>query len=345
LHAIYKLIDAIEIAQNEFHGLRCGESWREMLMSIKQDQFTVHFWGVRGSIACPGQSTVRYGGNTSCIEVRVAGHRLIFDGGTGLRVLGQSLLSQMPLEAHLFFTHSHWDHIQGFPFFVPAFVKSNLFHIYGAVAPNGSTIEQRLNDQMLHPNFPVPLQIMGANLKFYDLEIGESVRLSEGEILVENALLNHPGEAVGYRVNWGNHAVAYVTDTEHYPDRLDDNVLWLARDADVLIYDSTYTDEEYHSQHSSKVGWGHSTWQEAVKVAKAANVKKLVIFHHDPLHDDNFMDQVKAETAQQFPNSLVAWEGLEIDLLSPSTEPKAEFEVEVTAPAESVAAVETQVSA
>jgi phosphoribosyl 1,2-cyclic phosphodiesterase len=235
----------------------------------------------------------------------------------------------MPIEAHLFFTHSHWDHIQGFPFFVPAFVKGNCFHIYGAVAPNGSTIEQRLNDQMLHPNFPVPLQIMGANLHFYDLEIGATVPL--GEVVVENALLNHPGEAVGYRVNWRNHAVAYITDTEHFPDRLDENVLWLARNANVLIYDATYTNEEYHSEKTSKVGWGHSTWEEAVKVAKAANVQKLVIFHHDPLHDDNFMDQVKENTARQFPNSLVAWEGLEIDLLSPLTTP-AKPEVETQMP-------------
>jgi phosphoribosyl 1,2-cyclic phosphodiesterase len=318
-------------------------------MSNTQDQFTVHFWGVRGSIACPGQSTVRYGGNTSCVEMRVGGHRLIFDGGTGLRVLGQSLLSQMPVEAHLFFTHSHWDHIQGFPFFVPAFVKGNQFHIYGTVAPNGSTIEQRLNDQMLHPNFPVPLQIMGAALKFYDLEIGETVRI--GEVLVENALLNHPGEAVGYRVNWHDHAVAYITDTEHYPDRLDENVLWLARNADVLIYDATYTDEEYHSKQSSKVGWGHSTWQEAVKVAQAANVKKLVIFHHDPLHDDNFMDRVKEDTAQQFPNSVVAWEGLEINVLtspnvnSQSESFKSENSKTQNSKAESKATVETQVSA
>jgi phosphoribosyl 1,2-cyclic phosphodiesterase len=280
-----------------------------------QDQFRIRFWGVRGSIACPGQSTVRYGGNTSCIEILVAGQRLIFDGGTGLRVLGQSLLSQGSVEAHLFFTHSHWDHIQGFPFFVPAFVPGNQFHIYGTVAPNGSTIEQRLNDQMLHPNFPVPLQIMGADLKFYDLEVGESVQV--GEVLVENALLNHPGESVGYRISWQTHAVAYITDTEHFPGRLDENVLQLADQADVLIYDATYTDEEYYCEKSSKIGWGHSTWQEAVKVAKAADVKKLVIFHHDPLHDDGFMDQVKEDTARQFPNSVVAWEGLEIDLLSP----------------------------
>lgn len=282
-------------------------------MSNAQDQFTVRFWGVRGSIACPGPETVRYGGNTSCIEMQVGQHRLIFDGGTGLRVLGQELMSQLPIHAHMFFTHSHWDHIQGFPFFTPAFVKGNSFKIYGAVAPNGSTIEQRLNDQMLHPNFPVPLQIMGSQMSFCDLEVGETVEI--GDIRVENALLNHPGEAVGYRVNWRGHAAAYISDTEHYTDRLDENVLWLSRDADVMIYDATYTDEEYYSERSSKVGWGHSTWQEAVKVAKAANVKRLVIFHHDPLHNDEFMDGIKEVTSQHFPNSVVAWEGLTIDLI------------------------------
>jgi phosphoribosyl 1,2-cyclic phosphodiesterase len=286
-------------------------------MSSAQDQFTVHFWGVRGSIACPGPETVRYGGNTSCIEMRVNGHRLIFDGGTGLRVLGQELMAQLPIDAHMFFTHSHWDHIQGFPFFTPAFVRGNRFRIFGAIAPNGSTIEQRLNDQMLHPNFPVPLQIMGAELSFHDLEIGESVHIDK-DILVENALLNHPGEAVGYRVSWNGHTAAYITDTEHFPDRLDENVLWLAHNADVMIYDSTYTNEEYYSEKSSKIGWGHSTWQEAVKVAKAANVKKLVIFHHDPVHNDAFMDGILEKTVAEFPNSVVAWEGLQIDIVAPT---------------------------
>lgn len=129
---------------------------------------------------------------------------------------------------------------------------------------------------MLNPNFPVPLQIMGAELKFFDLEISQPVQI--GDIVVENALLNHPGEAVGYRINWQGYTAAYVTDTEHFPDRFDENVLFLARQADVLIYDATYTDEEYYSDKSSKIGWGHSTWQEAVKIAKAAQVKKLVIF-------------------------------------------------------------------
>jgi phosphoribosyl 1,2-cyclic phosphodiesterase len=280
-----------------------------------QEQFKVHFWGVRGSIACPGPETVRYGGNTPCVEMRVGTKRLIFDGGTGLRVLGLSLLPQMPLEAYMFFTHSHWDHIQGFPFFVPAFVKGNRFHIYGAVSPNGATIVQRLNDQMLHPNFPVPLQVMGAELEFNDIEVGQPIDLDE--VVVETALLNHPGEAVGYRVNWNGYAAAYVTDTEHFPDRPDENVLRLARDADVLIYDATYTDEEYHSPTSSKKGWGHSTWQEAVKVAREAGVKQLVIFHHDPLHNDDFLDNVGKQVAEQFPDSVMAREGMEIEIVPP----------------------------
>lgn len=284
-------------------------------MSNTQNQFTVHFWGVRGSIPCPGPETVRYGGNTSCIEMRVGGDRLIFDGGTGLRVLGQYLLSQMPVEAYMFFTHSHWDHIQGFPFFVPAFIKGNRFHIHGVEAPNGATIQQRLNDQMLHPNFPVPLQVMASELKFYTIKVGQTIQI--GDVTIENALLNHPGEAVGYRVSWRGHVAAYVSDTEHFASHMDDNVLKLAQDADLLIYDATYTDEEYHSAKGSKVGWGHSTWQEAVKIAEAANVKKLAIFHHDPLHNDDFLDRVGEEVARHFPESLMAREGLTIQLAAP----------------------------
>ncbi|UKO98548.1 MBL fold metallo-hydrolase [Nostoc sp. UHCC 0870] len=289
-------------------------------MSRIENQFTVQFWGVRGSIPSPGPHTVRYGGNTPCISMQVGGKRLIFDGGTGLHVLGQSLLRQMPIEAYLFFTHSHWDHVQGFPFFVPGFVKGNNFHIHGAIAPDGSTVEQRLNDQMLHPNFPVPLQIMQANLHFHDVHPGKPIQIDD--VTVETASLNHPGEAVGYRVNWCGGAAVYITDTEHFPDRLDENVLWLARNADILIYDSTYTDDEYYSPKSPKIGWGHSTWQEAVKVAKAANVKTLVIFHHDPAHDDDFLDHVGSQAFAQFPGAIMAREGmvLQIPVSAPLSE-------------------------
>lgn len=275
--------------------------------------FEIKFWGVRGSIPCPGLETLRYGGNTSCVEMQVGGERLIFDGGTGLRLLGQSLMSQMPVKGHLLFTHSHWDHIQGFPFFIPAFVKGNEFKIYGAPAPNQATIKQRLHDQMLHPNFPVPLQIMQADLEFYDLEAGESFKI--GDVFLDTASLNHPGEAIGYRVNWQGLSAAYITDTEHFPDQLDENVLRLSHEVDVLIIDTTYTDEEYYDPRSTKIGWGHSTWQEAVKIAQAAQVRQLVLFHHDPSHHDHYLDRIGEQAALAFPQTILAREGLVINLM------------------------------
>jgi len=274
--------------------------------------FQIKFWGVRGSIPCPGSETVRYGGNTSCVEMQVGRERLIFDGGTGLRILGQSLMTESPVKAHLFFSHSHWDHIQGFPFFIPAFIRGNTFKIYGIPSANGATIKQTLHDQMLHPNFPVPLQIMRADLEFYDLEMGETLHC--GDVTVETRPLNHPGEAVGYRVNWQGLSAAYITDTEHFPDRLDDNVLALAWQADVMIIDATYTDEEYNDPKYSKVGWGHSTWQQAVKIAQAAQVKQLVLFHHDPAHNDDFLDRIGEQARKILPQTILAREGLLIEL-------------------------------
>jgi phosphoribosyl 1,2-cyclic phosphodiesterase len=292
-----------------------------------QDHLAIRFWGVRGSIPCPGMNTVRYGGNTPCVEVLIGKERLIFDGGTGLRVLGQHLLPSMPLEAHLFFSHTHWDHIQGFPFFEPAFSPGNHFHIYGGKSKGaknaeghnieGHNIRRRLSDQMLHPNFPVPLKIMQGGLTFRDLGPKETLTLAD-DIQVVNAPLNHPGGGVGYRVNWRGLTVSYISDTEHFPDRLDENVLFLAHQADVMIYDATYTDAEYHSVKGSKVGWGHSTWQEAVKVAIAAGVKQLVLFHHEPIHTDDFLDQIGLEVSQVFPQSVIAKEGLVIELTPPA---------------------------
>jgi phosphoribosyl 1,2-cyclic phosphodiesterase len=244
--------------------------------------------------------------------MQVGGERLIFDGGTGLRILGQSLMAESPVKAHLFFTHSHWDHIQGFPFFIPAFIRGNTFKIYAVPSSNGATLKQRLDDQMSHPNFPVPLQIMEADLEFYNLEMGET--LHYGDVSVETLPLNHPGEAVGYRVNWRGLSAAYITDTEHFPARLDDNVLALAWQADVMIIDATYTDEEYNDPKYSKVGWGHSTWQQAVKIAQAAQVKQLVLFHHDPGHNDDFLDRIGEEARKIFPETILAREGLSIEL-------------------------------
>jgi phosphoribosyl 1,2-cyclic phosphodiesterase len=275
--------------------------------TFQQDCFQVQYWGVRGSIACPGVTTLRYGGNTPCVEMRVADRSLIFDAGTGIRALGAALVSTEPVSGHLFFSHSHWDHIQGFPFFAPAFIPGNHFDIYGSVAPNGSTIQDCLNQQMKDPNFPVPLDIMRANLHFHNLAANSELAIDE--IKVTTAPLNHPGGACGYRVSWRNLAVAYVTDTEHYASHLDENVLKLAHQTDLFIYDCTYTDREYHDDQNSKVGWGHSTWQEGVKLAIAAQAKELVIFHHDPSHDDDFLDEVGRLAVEAFPRVSIAKEG------------------------------------
>ncbi len=184
------------------------------------------------------------------------------------------------------------------------------------MVPDGQSIEQRLNHQMMDPNFPVPLNIMAADLHFHNLHIGQVVQI--GEVQVEIGQLNHPGGAYGYRVSWQGRSVAYITDTEHDSDKLDANVLKLADRADILIYDCTYTNAEYHDPVSSKVGWGHSTWQEGVKLATAAQVQELVIFHHDPSHDDDFMDQVGKEAAQIFQRVTIAQEGMVFDLVADS---------------------------
>jgi phosphoribosyl 1,2-cyclic phosphodiesterase len=271
-------------------------------------EFVVQFWGVRGSVPAPGKDTVRYGGNTSCIEMRLGSQRLIFDGGTGLQVLGQHLAEQMPLEAYLFFTHYHWDHIQGFPFFTPAFVKGNCLHIHGAVPPDGISMKKHFIDRVLHPNSPVPLAGMQADLKFYEIIPGDTLELNN--IQLRTGHLNHPNNAMGYRVTWQGHSVFYCTDTEHLPDRLDENVMSLADNVDILIYDAMYTDEEYNHPKSPKVGWGHSTWQEGVKIAKAAGVKQLVIFHHEPTHSDEDLDRIEEQVQAAFPNAVLAREGM-----------------------------------
>lgn len=276
--------------------------------------FVIQFWGVRGSIPSPGKDTVRYGGNTSCVEMRVGGKRLIFDGGTGLRMLGKSLMSNNnPVEAHLLFTHYHWDHIQGVPFFSPAFVEGNCFHIHGTVPRDAESMKQHFYKRVLHVDSPVPVPLMQADLKFHDLECGDTFKLDD--IIVETGPLNHPQGATGYRITWQGHSVFYCTDTEHFPDRLDDKVLELARDADVLIYDAMYTDEEYHNPKSPKVGWGHSTWQEGVKVAQAAGVKRIAIFHHEPNHSDDLLDKIAEEVQVAFPGGFLAREGMIVSVI------------------------------
>lgn len=270
------------------------------------DEFWVRFWGVRGTVPCPGPGTVRYGGNTSCVEVMCGKERLIFDAGTGLRTLGTSLVGQTGLRAHIFLTHTHIDHINGFPFFRPAYNPSNSFEIWtGHLKARQGGLQKVLASLMSGPIFPVPIDIMHACIAFNDFEAGESFEPSPG-VMLDTASLNHPQGATGYRINFAGKSICYVTDTEHQVGKLDHKILKLIEGADLVIYDSTYVDEEYERFRT----WGHSTWREGIKLCEAANAKRFVAFHHDPEHDDAFMDGIADQLETARPGSVVAREGM-----------------------------------
>ncbi|HEX4335014.1 MAG TPA: MBL fold metallo-hydrolase [Polyangiaceae bacterium] len=271
--------------------------------------FAVEFWGVRGSIACPSPRHVAYGGNTSCLEVTAGNERVILDAGTGIRDLGDSMLRRDVRRAHLLLTHVHWDHINGFPFFAPGYQANRTFEIKAAhLRPLGG-VREVLAGQMGQPTFPVPLETMRSCLVFEDFDAGDAFDIGPG-VRVRTAPLNHPNGATGYRLEASGKAVCYVTDTEHVIGSPDQKILALIEGADLVVYDCTYTDDEF----PAKVGWGHSTWQEAVRLCRQANVKQLAIFHHDPSHEDSFMADIEQQAREMWSGAIVAREGMRIEL-------------------------------
>jgi phosphoribosyl 1,2-cyclic phosphodiesterase len=271
--------------------------------------FTVRFWGVRGSIACSGPRTVRYGGNTSSLEVRCGARMLLFDAGTGLRYLGNSLSDSSPIDADLFLTHTHFDHVCGLPFFRPFFQPQNRFRLWAGHLGEGMTLRRVLGEFMMSPLFPVPPQVFRARMEYREFKAGDTLHPEDG-VAVRTATLNHPDGATGYRVDYAGKSLCYLTDTEHVPNAPDRNILELIAGADLVIYDSMYTDAEYDTY----VGWGHSTWQEGVRLCRAAGAKRLAVFHHDPEHDDEMLDGIAREIERQLPGSVVAKDGLLIKL-------------------------------
>ena len=256
---------------------------------MAQDPMKVRFWGTRGSVPTPGPQTAKYGGNTSCVEVRAQdGTIIILDCGTGARMLGLDLLKSAshPLRINLFIGHTHWDHIQGFPFFTPAFLPDTELNVF---APAGlqRTVEDALAGQMQYSYFPVTLRDLRSRIHFTELEEG-FLRL--GDVMIETQYLNHTAPTISFRISSGGATVAYVTDHEpfwnpsgsQFKHPGDQRHIAFLNGADLVIHDAQYSLEEY----ASKVGWGHSTVDYATEIAMAAGVKQLALFHHDPLHDD-----------------------------------------------------------
>jgi phosphoribosyl 1,2-cyclic phosphodiesterase len=279
----------------------------------EKERMIVRFWGVRGSLPAPGPHTVHFGGNTSCVEVRCGDQVLILDGGTGLRGLGERLRQEGVRKGIFLFSHVHWDHIQGFPFFVPAYDPQASFEILGGVELVGS-LEEALHRQMRPPNFPVRLREMGAGFTFGSIQPDEP--LARGEVGIQVLRLRHPDPSFAYRIQWHGASVVYATDTEHPPDGVDGSLVEFARNVDLLIYDAQFTPEEYEGAIDGRPrrGWGHSTAQEGARVALASHARQLILFHHDPTHDDDKIRSIEREIRALFPNTMAAFEGLVLQL-------------------------------
>lgn len=272
------------------------------------ESILLRFWGVRGSTPTPVRKNLRYGGNTSCVEVRVGREILILDCGTGVRLLGHALCREFgkrPIRAQVFLSHYHWDHIQGIPFFAPLYEQKNSFVFHSFRSPE-TDVQQALEYQMNNPYFPVDMRAMRARRRFVHTD-EQAGRL--GKLRITTRRLNHPQGCLGLRAELNGRVFVYATDTEPGDPRGDQNVRALAEGADVLIYDAQYTPQEYRT---GKRNWGHSTWEEGVKIAKEAKVKKLVLFHHDPDHDDKKIDSIVRQAQRHFRATVGAREGLAI---------------------------------
>lgn len=296
----------------------------------------IKFWGTRGSISTPGKHTVRYGGNTPCTEVRLSnGELIILDAGTGIRNLGEKLIENgESIKAYVLISHPHWDHIQGFPFFKPAFISGNELTIVGG-STERVTLQKMISDQMNKIYFPIQLNELKATIKFCTVEEEE---LPVFDATVKTIFVNHPTFAMGYRLTHAGKSIVYISDNEPFDRRVaqamrnvekviiekyshskgdpNQRIFDFVHGADILIHDATYTPEEY----VDRVGWGHSHYLFTLKAAAEGKVKRLVLFHHDPAHSDEKIDDIVKTCKKEIRNRnykfdcIAAAEGMELEV-------------------------------
>jgi ribonuclease Z len=264
--------------------------------------FRVRLWGTRGSLPVSGAAYRRFGGNTPCIEMDCGGRTLLFDAGSGIRPAGVAALGAGVRDFHLFFTHFHYDHVMGLPFFKPLYDPSFRLEVWSGLTTMSTN--EMLRNFMKEPWFPIEISVCRAALVSRDFRSGDVLK-PYPEITIRTGSLNHPGGCIGYRVEYDGRAVALISDTEHVPGELDENVLELIDKADLVIYDAAYTDEEMPVRRF----FGHSTWQQGIRLCRAAGAKRLALFHHDPFRGDAQLAEIERQAKAEFAGAFVARDG------------------------------------
>lgn len=272
--------------------------------------FSVRIWGARGSMSSSAPDQLRYGGNTACVEVRCGKEILIFDAGSGLRLLGNHLMETGETEKlNLFFTHCHYDHISGLPFFSPFFSPQTCIGIWSGHLPGPDKTLRMIQDYMSPPFFPVGPEVFSAQTSFHDFEPGDALD-GVSNVRITTIELNHHDGCVGYRVDYAGRSFCYITDTAHVPGIIDAELVTFVSGADLMIYDAMYTDAEF--PHFAD--FGHSTWEEGIRICQAARIPRYCTFHHRPSRTDAVLDQIEDQARALMPGAFVGREGLVIDL-------------------------------